>query len=129
MLKKGARIRHIARYLDGGMHYWPNEEDQNNELAPKSGRFAQLRGHWADVVVGAEKNSAANAREIERSRKAFRRVLNEPAAAVDLMQAVFLGRRWTSIEFPLILIRHSASGTLGQNARTENNMEGYPCHM
>ena len=62
MLKKGARIRHIARYFDGGMHYWPNEEDQNNELAPKSGRFAQLRGHWADVVVGAEKNSAANAR-------------------------------------------------------------------
>ena len=92
MLKKGARIRHIARYLGSGMHYWPSEEDQNNELALKFGRFAQLRGHWADVVAEAETNSAANAREIERSRKAFRRVLNEPAAAVDLMQAVFLGR-------------------------------------
>ena len=53
MLNKGARIRHIARYLYGGMHYWPSEEDQNNELALKSGRFAQLRGHWALTPIQA----------------------------------------------------------------------------
>ena len=61
MLKKGARIRHIARYFDGGMHYWPNEEDQNNELAPKSGRFAQLRGHW----LGRAKRAESPAKESE----------------------------------------------------------------
>ena len=25
----------------------PGEEEKNSELALKSGRFAQLRGHWA----------------------------------------------------------------------------------
>jgi hypothetical protein len=26
----------------------PGEEEKNSELALKSGRFAQLRGHWAN---------------------------------------------------------------------------------
>jgi len=47
MLNEGAHIRRIAGLFDGGMDGWPSEEEQNNELAPKSGRFAQLRGHWA----------------------------------------------------------------------------------
>jgi hypothetical protein len=25
-------------------------QEQNSEKAPKSGRFAQLRGHWADTI-------------------------------------------------------------------------------
>ena len=49
MLKEGARIRRIAGHFDGGMHDWPSEEEQNGEIAKKSGRFAQLRGHWASV--------------------------------------------------------------------------------
>jgi hypothetical protein len=47
MLKEGTRIRCITGHFDGGMHDWPSEEEQNNELALKYGRFAQLRGHWA----------------------------------------------------------------------------------
>jgi hypothetical protein len=47
MLKEGAHLRCIAGHFDGGMRDWPSEEEQNSELALKSGRFAQLRGHWA----------------------------------------------------------------------------------
>jgi hypothetical protein len=47
MLKEGVRIRLIAGHFEGGMHDWPCEEEQNSALALKSGRFAQLRGHWA----------------------------------------------------------------------------------
>ena len=47
MLEEGARIRHIADHFEGDMYDWPGDEEQNSELALKSGRFAQLRGHWA----------------------------------------------------------------------------------
>jgi hypothetical protein len=47
MLMQGASIRCIAGHFDGGMHDWPSEEEKNSESALKSGRLAQLRGHWA----------------------------------------------------------------------------------
>jgi hypothetical protein len=47
MLMEGASIRCIAGHFDGGMHDWPSKEEKNSESALKSGRFAQLRGHWA----------------------------------------------------------------------------------
>ena len=47
MLMEGASVRCIAGHFDGGMHDWPSEEEKNSESALKSGRFAQLRGHWA----------------------------------------------------------------------------------
>jgi hypothetical protein len=47
MLKERACIRHIARHFGGAKGTRASEEDKNSELALKSGRFAQLRGHWA----------------------------------------------------------------------------------
>ena len=66
MLKEGARIRCIAGHFDGGMHDWPSEEEKNSESALKSGRFAQLRGHWANKRLQANiaclsKQNSANA--------------------------------------------------------------------
>lgn len=28
-------------------HHWPSEDQRNSKFILKSGRFAQLRGHWA----------------------------------------------------------------------------------
>ena len=45
MLKEGA---YIARYFHGSMALEPSEEEHNSEMTLKFGRFAQLRGHWAN---------------------------------------------------------------------------------